>query len=517
MTNPFKPTVIVNGTVLYSDPSTLPSSITNSNVYINLNSSGAITGDLIPNESICDVFSAGFTLDYAGGRFNVITGSQFANIAQIITFFGLPAAVTAVGPAVTNTEIGTQTSGVFGSLQANKQLNLLLYGSAANQLLINPALAQANSNFGLTVKAVAQMVATAAGIGLQWLANDLPILQLNLQSTMTGIAALQYLASMVNATVRWSGINSYTVTYPNATAGGTWTLPDCQLLASGGIRAQNLYDLETGLTGTSDGNLYVSQVMNVAPIQSGANLATSGTSVLPVSTILNNETSTTTSGGTLFGQGPIPPIQQWRAITKALTVNDPDIAVDLPIDYDAVYIQIVVPDANFAGSQYTVPASQQSTQWFLLPGPIQTINRGNIYVPQVLIQADTFPPTDTSVQNGNFTMNIGITRKIPQKQFNDLAASSFDLQSYLLSKNLFRWVKTYTGTIQCLFYGVIPLPGMYLSATANGVTVEGVCESVSFSSPGILTMQVAQYARANFNTPFANQGNPAYQNYFTPF
>jgi hypothetical protein len=48
---------------------------------------------------------------------------------------------------------------------------------------------------------------------------------------------------------------------------------------------------------------------------------------------------------------------------------------------------------------------------------------------------------------------------------------------------------------------------MYASATLNGKTVQGIVESVSFTNPGLLSVQVVAWDRLTFYQDLANINN----------
>lgn len=96
-------------------------------------------------------------------------------------------------------------------------------------------------------------------------------------------------------------------------------------------------------------------------------------------------------------------------------------------------------------------------------------------------------------------MSFGIVRRSLNGQFEDAQQDANLLLREIqarIAANV-RYIKTYTGTFSCYFYGTIPLPGMWGSATYCGETIEGIIESVSLSN-NILTVQVAQYFKINF-------------------
>jgi hypothetical protein len=308
------------------------------------------------------------------------------------------------------------------------------------------------------------------------------------------------MASRVGATLRWNGNNTYLVTYPDKYF-GLWEVPSCKLLAGGGIRFEEKIDLESGLSGTGNAVGYF-----YSPLDAGTN-------TLP----------STSPGG---GAGTA--VQQIAKITKKLTSDDPPLVYDLPFDYDSVWIQILIPDGRGTGGSNLVSINNFVTtnpqQWFefniagLANEYIFQTNIGGKYIPQVKVDHRLFPEND-AVNDGNFVMSIAVVRKSLNAAFEKSKEAENNRIRDLLARSQdgYRFIKTYSGTIQATFFGSIPVPGMWGKATVENVkirvptsattyteynigdiTVEGIIESVQFSYPGLITISVAQYIRLNF-------------------
>jgi hypothetical protein len=270
-------------------------------------------------------------------------------------------------------------------------------------------------------------------------------------------------------------------------------VPSPYLLTAEGTEYENILDLGLGVTGT-------------------------GILQIPKSSLYGTEDNEVPTG---VGGGQ--PIDLLYPIKNAPPSTAPPLKLPLPDDTESVKIQILI-SGNTAGlGGVSGPGAGFITAndsiWFDLGSPSITnpyVKReasdytagvgGSFGKLKAIIPPSLFPDIP-QVKNGEFVMNIGVVRKSRAEDYanqqKDARQEEKDLMNRMLAN--IRYIKTYEGSINVYFHGVIPLPGMWASATnICGETVEGIIESVSFSSPGVLNISVAQYLRVNFLEPGAN-------------
>lgn len=492
--NPFEPTIIMGGITYTSNTSTAPSPsymITSDTYYVQWLNAG------IGGSNACDILNFNFTLDYNGGSFSITSQNPIGILGQSINIFGLKGTITEVGLEVSQSIIGYRTNGIFGNPRLNKQLQFLVYGNSHFlKLLTSQSLTTPPADAWQTARAAAQSIASITGVNLEWRVQDAPLRDLFAQASSTGLEALSSLANQVGATLRWDGNTKYVVAYPNFTE-GYWEVPNQHLITESGISYENILDLEYGVSGVGAITMTVYDTFD------------------PTITNLPPTQEAEQAGGGVQD----PDIQSILSITKPFTIDDPKSEKDLPLDTTNIYCQIVVTPTTFAGAagnpeidsvnpNGVVPGrflTTDSNVWFhlgsisLTNSYIKLLGPGGVYKPRLSIDYTLFPNL-SGINNGNFVMNFGIKR---QDQGQAFAKAQDDLQNAqkdLLARTAINFIKTYDGSINSYFFGSIPLPGMKGYATACGTQVEGVIESVSLSSPGILAVRVAQYEKINFIT-----------------
>jgi hypothetical protein len=486
--NPFDPTVAIGGNTIIG-----PTAPTNAQtVYINIPNTGIST---IPDWN--DLMRYGVSLDYGGGSFSIASFVPAGTRGQQIQIFGLNAVITrggADGFEYSSTHKGYLASGIFGSPILNRQINLTIAGSIiAAPIVLNPSLIQAPANTWLTARSISSLIASICGITLNWAAGDVSVKDFSLEPGMDGISVIQSMAQRVGATLRWYGNNTYYVAYPNKTI-GQFIVPNQNLITpSGGITMEPLLDLETGISGG------VSQGMYTIPT---------------VSTTSSNVNGSTSAPNPSAGPNN-PTVVQVAKISKLLTDDDPPMIFDLPFNYDQVYLQILIAPgqstsgANGLGIQNFVTTNPQQVYLFSDVGfanqyIFQTLV-GNASIPQVKVDSRLMPE-NTAVQAGNFTLTVFCTLKDLSGAYDAAADDAANNGSSVQLRNP-QFIKTHVGKINCYFFGVMPLPGMYGSATVDDKTVSGVIESVTFTPPGILSLDIARYIGINYTQPFINIGN----------
>lgn len=474
--NPFQPTVIVGGTTYVTNPATAPPLGYDPGAtwvqYLNT---------AIGNTDFCSLYGSNLNLNYSGGTFTIaslyplgVNNIYQGNLGRTISAYGLNGTITDFGKSITSSENNYISSGIFGTPTMSKPFNLITYGqqqyftflASQNSLTLAPQI-----NSYTTIKGMAQAIAANCGVNLSWLIPDAPYRDIFGQSGLTGLEALNTLAGQMGGQVRWNGGNYYVVAYPTYTT-GTWSIPDSRLLNASGMKFNNHLDLGYGVSG-------------------------SGVLGLPTNVFFNQPTTKTipdTQNAT-----PTEDIQKIATVTKAFTVDDPTLVIDLPNDVISVKIQILI--TSTIGAQYT---TNDPSIWFDLGSPgignpyVKIVKVGNSYVNQLWANYTLFPSL-SAIDNGNFVMSFGIVRRSLSPQFAQEQQNTELLRRELQAKILgnIKFIKTYSGTISCQFFGSIPLPGMFASAQYCNENVQGIVESVSLQGNGILTLEVAQYFRIN--------------------
>lgn len=426
-----------------------------------------------------NVLDFSFNLGTEGGQFSVLSDASLGGLGAAVEIFGLGGTITRSGKKSSNNAYGFLTKGIFGSDKLNKEFNIINYGNQhyiqyVGTQILYPLNVQPDQQ--MTVSDMVRNILIASGAHGGFYVVDAPYTDVLSQSGQTGLEALASLAAQVGGQLRWSGGDNYNIVYPNHTA-GTFTIPDSRLLTAEGTEFEQILDLGLGVTGTG--------VLQIPK----ANIYPSENEVLP--------------------DTPIEIIEKKYSITKKLTENDPPELFDLPVDTFSIKLQILVTPENFSEviSGVHLGVTTDPNTWADLGGLSITnpyVEMGtfwNSHNPKGKVDHTLFPDIP-AVNNGHFTLSIGITRASSLAdaflaQQEDATNKQKDLINRMLA-NL-RFIKTYEGTINCFFFGSIPLPGMWASATnICGETVSGIIESVSFNHPGILTIQVAQYLRVNF-------------------
>ena len=498
--NPIGPNVSVNGTILIG---TVPPGAANTPVYIDLPATATYV--TIGNQlNWGELYSYAMSLDYSGGSFAIASVPFIGAQGTAMKLFGLDAYITDSGKRYSNAMKGFTTSGIFGQPLLNKQFNLIRGASTALQNLnyssglnyVNPNVPQTNV---LSLRQVAFTIAHICGINLTWIPStpyDDRITDFSYEPTMNGFSTLNSIASRVGANLRWFGNNNYYIADP-AFSVGLFSVPREQLISAGGIEEAAHYDLETGVGGAVPMNSFGTPVQSFFSFNRPSfpfALGQQGTYNLP-----------TNSQNPQIANSYATPLIPVASLTKQLTQNDPPMVHSLPQNYDEVMIQILVPASYDVGTTAYMTTDPTFYDVFVAPGPngsvgtltafgfhanqyIYTTYEGGAYVPKIKIDYRVFP-NHPAITAGNFIMNIACTTKPIANSANNATVIPPT------------WVQTYRGNINCVFFGVLPLPGMWATATVDDLTVQGVIERVSFTPPGFLQLEVAQYARINWVLP----------------
>jgi hypothetical protein len=488
--NPFESTVILGGTTYATNPSTAPNPDTitvDSNFirWLNVGVGGA---------NSCTFLNFSCELNQGGGTFTVVSSAPLIvgattyaqNLTQPIEAFGYNATITDWGQVANNSQFGYTTKGIFGSPTVYKQLNALLQGTAL-AMLTNSLLVYYQETQLQTYAGFAQAIATAANVNLQWVITDFSLVNFTVQQGETAISALQSIAGQFGGTLRWNGGNNYLVCYPDFIS-GQWELPSDAILSASGMEYVYHLDLTQGVYA---GGFYGSQI-----------------------TVQFDPSQLFTPGFSLDDSNPV--VQRVSGLKNViLGSEDPTWVTDLPLDTTELFWHVLVnpSNPNFSSTSgtggRTNPITGNPEQWVSLGSPglsnqyctyTQKGGAGGAIVPQATIPYSLMTDITSNLSAiGDFIVEIGVTRNnqsnLLQEAIN-LRNQQIENQMALYN-NSFAYTKVYEGTISCYFFGSIPTPGMWATATSAcaGFTVEGIIESVSFNFPGILTIQVAQYMR----------------------
>lgn len=480
--NPFLPTNILGGVTYSYNTQTAPSTgyaVTSNTYFIQW------LNPAIGTVNSCQLVNFDLEFDRIGGSFSFVTFNDPGYVlgANII-LFGFAGCVTEIGQIWSNNQVGYLVKGIFGSRNLNKQLNILAAGNSTGggmfPLLTNSLLStQADTILG-TFSGAARAIAQIAGVNLGWSppAGDVPLVDFSVAEGDTALSALSSIASEFGGVLLWNGGNDYQIAAPTLYR-GLWEVPNQALITPTGIQYSRKLDINTGISGT-------------------------GYFAVPIETFFDPRIYGLPS---TIPTSAFPQVQKVATTTKVYTNKDPLWNVDLPLDTEEVWIQILVPDtASFVAAQYV---TSNPEQWFSLGSPniagpyAKLVSKGGALgavVPQAQVSYALFPTTNTDINNGNFVMSIGVTRNTQSQLFEAAVESRNQQIRNLLAKLLgaFKFVPIYSGSISSNFFGSIPLPGMWGKATVCGNTVEGIIESVSFTYPGILNIQVTQYAEINY-------------------
>lgn len=625
--NPTNPTVIVNGVVLLSHPSTLPDNPEDAEIFV------AVNCDVLPTSG-GELFGFSLNITGEGGTFTLETENSPGRLnGNVDLFAGLRGTINEIGQEESSTGAKYVAAGILGDGNLYEQVSITL---AQDEVGKDTVLNQRFTNTGLqTVSGMALLIARTCGINLHWAAQDAPLNDISIEAGQTALEALTSLASRVGAVLRWNGNRSYTVVDPDKSS-GVWFVPHPCLLLSNGCGFRNLVDRgetkNSGTISTASGGFGASgsgssgsdlgqrsrgdlksafnptvdtlkpSNFGVGNSSFGSAMGSSGGStgfrIIPSPGAKDAKKATlppgpnqelapdqenfdspvidpTNSEDSEKG-GVIAAVQQLTKITKRLTVDDPPLIYDLPFDYADVYIQILTTSDGNGAFVTTDP-----TVYFRFDGGIINTDIGGILIPQVRIDANTFPEdgTNTQVDSGNFVLTLSAVRRTlsgentsltdsadqnypgkkldlnndgipdaidlngdglpdadlldsdndgvpdsidinrdgvpdvmgtddkavanalnPSSAFGKASDASSNRQKSVLGteQDQYKTIKVYSGTISCIFFGSIPLPGMYAQVDTGRMVVSGIVESVSITPPGILNIQVARYQKIVF-------------------
>lgn len=468
--NPFEPTVIIEGDLVLSHPSTytIPTGVS---WYVNMNNTA------IGNTTLCDLFGSNMSLDYSGGKFNVRSGGVVGsnatyqgNLGRQVSIFGFTGTITDWGGLRTSSTYTWNTEGIFGTPKMNKDFNIITYANSQFLQFLGAAKLYSipKVDSWTTISAIARAIATACDVTLIWAVPDAPYRDTLGQTAQNGLEALGSLANQMGATLRWNGTNHYSVVYPNFYA-GLWTIPDSRLIKT--YDWQYHLDMGLGLTGL-------------------------GTIGIPVNTTFDPSTREIPDTGN--GNGISGNVEIMGSQTKRMTAADAPIVIEFPNDASEVKAQLLLKSGTVIPA-VTRYATTNPSEWFTYHGTNKLEKRGTATKRFVYVDYTDFPQDLKEVTNGEFTFNIGFVRQDLTPQFEvakeDANQALRDLMAKINANN--RFIKTFSASVSVTFFGSIPLPGMRCSFTYCGENIQGIIESVSLSN-GILTLELAEYLKVHF-------------------
>lgn len=496
--NVFDPTIVVNGTYVseHSSTSSGISDLANTCLFIGIKNAG------MTNTSLCDLETFSMSFNDQGGSWNITSLKNNLGICNDqVTIYDFRGTIKSPGWILSTGRTGYEYSGIFGNPNLFTPFRWLVANSPMETLLSNQFNAVIPTENWTTASAAIFGIASKVGTTVQWLIRDVPISDFKMEEGSTAMSAMSSLAERAGGVLRWNGDNSWIVVYPDHTR-GIWEIPSCDLILPGGLKYSPYCD-----------------AIDPRGIIAGS---------LPA----NQDVGTQ--------QAPSDGKPQVRLITKVKgpppTDSDPDAVFDLSPNYDKVYCQILVPQGgNVTGSNLVSLhnwITESPTDYFLydaaVPGEdyVFVTNIGGVLTNQVKYNYKCFPQQDSNnedINNGNYYFSIYETIKdLPAPTTNNISAQ----QLLSMTQNNYRYVKTADYQIECLFFGSIPLPGMlgkvsvpnvkiyvpdcngsYTTIDIGTLNIEAIIESVTFTSPGYLTVNLSTYKKIFFyNTQRINYG-----------
>lgn len=471
VTNPFLPTIIVDGTIYTYNASTAPTTYNSTTNFVNYLPAG------IGGITLCDVYDYSLNLDTSGGTWSILANAPLGALGASVNVFGMTGTVTNVGWESSSSGAGYRSQGIFGNELLSRPMNMFSWGTPGlYTLLTNPRGGQTSEQAFGTYAGAAYAIATRIGANLSWAINDFPYIDTFPQEGGSTGDALASIIASIGGSLRWDGGNNYSAVYPTQST-GVFSIPNSGLITA--AKYDNIYNITTGTAGV--GSFGFSTYTN--------NLAL--TTDLPATTI------------------PADQFQVQPIITnsKALTVNDPPIIANVPPDSVEAYIQILVNEGQSGtGAAYV---TTDPNQWFSLSGPgianpYFRPDYGLAKSYQLKLYCDyTLFPNLAVINNGNFVLRIGVRRYDPAAEYAAAKALRDAQIRNQIAKTVgqMRYVKGYDATVSCQFFGGIPLPGMRLQdvSLCGNIVEGGVIQSVSLASPGTLTINASKFATINYH------------------
>lgn len=506
VSNPTQATYIQNGVAVYSNPATLPpGDISKIKCYVSFSCSNIVTsqgGSLFSPVNMDIVTNWSVNITNEGGSWSVGSTSDYGTYGDPVKVFGLSGIIGKKGFQFSSNPTPATNSGILGLRNMNRELAFLVYGVpqyTANQ--VNQFIQAPNLQNTKTHADAARLIGSLCGANIHWGIRDFTSFNFQPQASMTGIQALSSLAAECGGVVRWNGDKDYLVTYPNKST-GIWQVPDCCLIVA--MQRECNLDMNSGLY--TPGTYMVPQ-LGTFNAGSASIYSTSDSSGSSSTTTLTN-----TSGNPLVaGNRATDPVETRHSSKTVMTSSSPPEYVDLPFDTQVIYIQNVVK-TDFSGPYTTNdPNNWTVLQTGLNGAYTQWIENGGKVKPVLVLDPTMFPSSsNTDVTNGNWYLKIGVSRT-PLASIATVTTTAENTIARNLLK--YKWIPMCTGSVTCVFFGSIPMPGMTVIATLGGKTISGIIESVSFVNPGIITVNFVNWGELQYYTTLGNYSNPQLQGF----
>lgn len=490
--NPTQPTLILGGNIVYSNPSTEPPPefIANARCYVNFDCETSIDGI-----SLADLFDWNLSLNDQGGTWSLSSETDLGwSRGSTHQIFGLTGTVTKTGRKKGSAAYAYTYSGIFGNRNLNKSISFIGLENAEyleqipGQTLDIPSLDKWK-----TYADFAAMIGAAAGAGVQYLLNDISLVDITSFVGQSGISALASIAEQAGGMLRWNGGQAYVLASPIRQF-GQFTIPDCCLIQN--LEEECQLDLATGIY--SPGVYIFNQYKRFNP----------GTFSLPT-------TSSNGGGNTVTNPAATNEFltEDLITVTKKMTQQDPPLFVDLPDDFVSLFIQVVT--VTDGGGQFvtTNPNKQFLLQSGFAGSHINSNDIGGVLKKQAKIDWSLFPQDNTDVNAGHFYLKLSVVRSNLGGDF-DQAKEEEDSgktkANLARTQNRYRFIPVCTVGLTTIFSGAMPLPGMNLSGELGDMSIDDyTIESVTFTNPGILNIQAVKWAELDFLAPIDTMGtNP---------
>jgi hypothetical protein len=466
--NPFKPagtpiTIIFQGNVIAGNPVVGADNL----VWI---SSLGVAGT-------CGLVKFNINLTFGGGSFSIQTRASLGNVGGSVEICGLTGTIIETGPIESSSEGNIwEANGIFGSRNMNKELLLTLddasnnNGTSIRSLFPDQYLQSAPSQLWTTVADVARASASLANVNLYWMCVDAPLTDGFAETGIKVGEAINSLASRVGAVVCWEGGDNYVVIDPTQGYGPGFFLPHCSLVLPGGMRGPfDILDTKGPVV-----------LLPVKPANQG------GIVLLPAP----------------FAPPKPPPVEQLYNVPRKIKIDEAPILVDIPGDYKQSKVQIIVQPADLGDPYTTVDGSPENPpQWFDFTFPISVDN----VTGKRRIRIDQNAPYPPSLHDKKFNLNVGYIRQTDglNTSYDADFQNSLTRQKLVIQAQLerIRYFRTKAATVQCEFFGQVPLPGGPSSITFNGRSISGILENVSISGsaepPYTMSVSIGQYVSTN--------------------
>lgn len=478
--NPVTPTLILNGVPWWSNPGTLPpNGLANARCYVNWKC------DAIAGQSLGNLFNWNLSMSGGGGTWKTISTTDYGDFGEEKSVFGILGTITEKGREKSGSAFAYSNGGILGKAKLNKPMAFLIAGNQNFTTMIpSQSLALPDPSNWQTYQAAVQALASATDISVQYNVLDYPLTDFSAQAGQTGLEALNSLAENVGAKLRRKNDTEYIINYPNDPT-GLYEIPDCCLVQA--ITKRCHLDIKTGIYSPGVYTLYQLPQFDA------------GTINLP-----NGPTNPLVTNPTNDFQ-----VEEIWTSSKLLTPEDPAFPIDLPFDWDTVYVQsITVTDG---GGQFV---TTNPKRWFLLQTGfagswINYNDVGGVLKPQVTINWTLFSQTNQDMADGHFIFKVGVKRKNLSGQLQQ-SANSPDIEKQTLARTQqrYRFIPACEYNITVVFSGALPFDGFEIRGGIGDFQIEPgtIIESVDFSNPGILNITAVQWAEIQFYTNYTTMG-----------